>query len=164
MFDKKAYRAMRDAQKAGIFEKPAKPPLAKWTKEDHKAGRCGKSAIGSDRTSGVTMHLGKKGMFAVTRREKRQKVRNRSFALPRTVITGMKASRNKEGEVVEIKVTKEVVEDKVGTLLTRRHARHYENPEKNKPVKLPTQDPRTSNHYRNVERKQQREAARAAAR
>lgn len=153
-FDKEQYRARRDRGIRGQEDKSrVLPKLAVWTEEDFLAKKCGKEAIGSERTSAVSMHMGKKGMFAVTRRMKRIKDRARGYR-----DYHIKVGKNTKLNELEIPDANGIVlrEDTKGTLLTRPFARHIQNDEKNPKPKLPLYDPKLSNHDRHIARREER--------
>lgn len=153
MFDKKAYWERRKQGLRGQEPLP-EPQLAKWTEEDHKAKKCGEKQIGKERTSGVTMHMTKKGLVAVTRKMNRRKVVDRHFT-KRGFEYGIRIGGKIHGKLMSAKrkFAREHKGERIDSPEITRHKELY-------PLEI---NPRKTNHMRMLERKEQRNARTASS-
>lgn len=175
MFDKKAYAERRKQGLRGQGDLAPPPALAKWTEEDLAAGKCGAKAVGSDRTSDVTMHMTKKGLIAVTRKMNRRKMVDRDFthaghAYGRRIgskifnIIRHKLKRDigaNFGKIIDTEIEGRLVNRKYTFPVKSRHLRSVSQEQithlQKNPLKV---DPSKTNHQRMLERKANRDERR----
>lgn len=151
MFDKKKYWERRKQGLPGVEDLRTPPKIAVFTEEDHKRGICCKKQIGKERTSGVTMHMTKKGLVAVSRKQNRRKIVDRHFT-KQDFEYGIRIGGKIHNKMVAAK-RKFAKLHKGERIISEEQRRHLEN----NPLTI---DPTKSNHERHLERRKAREDAR----